>query len=131
MRSEFLAMVDIREQAEQARRWGNQAGEEYNRVRADTVDAEWQRSDRAEDWRYLAEVYITWSQSPKEMSDPEQAGELTEMQRRSQFQARDMTGNGLWPWSPLAASAERRPVPGHAFAGLVNGRSREREEMER
>ncbi|WP_280245484.1 hypothetical protein [Nocardia abscessus] len=56
---------------------------------------------------------------------------------RSHLQVRDMTGNGRWTATSATAtrateSSEElpRPIPGHAFVGLVNGRDRG-QEMER
>lgn len=126
MRSEFLAMVDIEDQAKTAAAYGNARGQAYNRARAREVDAEWRRSDRAADWAYLSQAFSDWSRFPKQMGDPGQATDLTEMQRRSQFQARSMTGRGTWPWSKEAAGTERPPIPGHPFAGLVTGREQDK-----
>ncbi|MBF6301643.1 hypothetical protein IU459_29495 [Nocardia amamiensis] len=51
---------------------------------------------------------------------------------RSHLQANDMTGHGRWPASHTAEVVQERQalIPGHAFAGLVNGRNRG-QEMER
>ncbi|MBF6190565.1 hypothetical protein U3653_20265 [Nocardia sp. CDC186] len=49
---------------------------------------------------------------------------------RSRVQVRDMTGHGRWAAGHATEPAQQRPIPGHAFAGLVANRDRG-QEMER
>ncbi|WP_280431565.1 hypothetical protein [Nocardia brasiliensis] len=77
-----------------------------------------------EAWWYLNDAYHDWLQDPQfmgELHDQIRAGidtsvhRVTDVQWRSQQQARELTGHGTWTAEP---TPERAVIPGHAFAGL-------------
>ncbi|WP_406237520.1 hypothetical protein [Nocardia sp. NBC_01009] len=74
---------------------------DIERLDVDRVDIEkrWRSGPHAEHWNYLEDAQSDWQRAPKTMSrfmedvDHNGGHGLTEIQRRSQEQARELTGN--------------------------------------
>ncbi|MBV7702351.1 hypothetical protein NOVA_06170 [Nocardia nova] len=135
MRADFDRAKDLHTQALNAREY-----DEYMRLsaEADRIGDRWaERDDEfGAEWQYLCDSYEDWNSAPETMTrfhervtadEAEGFYGMSDMQRRSQQQARELTGHGEWPQASETeqASAGREPIPGHAFAGLVNGHDRE------
>lgn len=135
MRADFDRAKDLHTQALNARE-----DDEYMRLaaEADRIGDRWaERDDEyGTEWEYLRNAYDDWNSAPETMTrfhervtadEAEGVYVLTDMQRRSQQHAREITGHGEWPQASKTeqAAAGREPIPGHAFAGLVNDRDRE------
>lgn len=140
--TEVLLRADFaRAQAQRHTAWQAETDDErhlrLNEVRG--IEQRWQgREDEfGETWWYLNDAHHDWLSAPDTMRRfhdqihlDQAAGVhgLTDVQWRSQQQARELTGHGSW--SAPEPEAARDPIPGHAFAGLVNNHYRE-QEMER
>ncbi|MBL1079495.1 hypothetical protein JK358_34325 [Nocardia sp. 2] len=93
--------------------------------RANHIESAWKASDRAADWDYLDRAHFEWDQFPDTMQGLFQhlhkarsdtgVCPLTEMQWRSQEQARDLTGHGR----------QQEPQQVNAFAAAAAGAERE------
>lgn len=134
MRADFDRMLDLHNQA-----WNADAnGEQWRRLSDEShhIHERWAARDDelGAEWQYLNDAHEDWTRSPETMTrfhdriaadEAEDVYVLTDMQRRSQQQARQITGHGEWPQETEQAPADRAPIPGHAFAGLVNDHDRE------
>jgi hypothetical protein len=135
MRADFDRVLDMQGEALNAR-----DDDEYWRLssESDQLISRWRdRDDEYGDaWQYLGDAHDDWKAQPETMTrfheriaadEAEGVYVLTDMQRRSQQHARELTGHGEWMQTSDTeqAAAGREPIPGHAFAGLVNGHDRE------
>ncbi|PPJ07826.1 hypothetical protein C5E51_16765 [Nocardia nova] len=135
MRADFDRAKDLHAQA-----WNAPDDDEYTRLtaEADRIRHRWAErdDDLGEAWQYLDHAYDDWNSAPETMTrfharvavdEAEGFQIMTDMQRRSQQHARELTGHGEWMQTSETeqAAAGREPIPGHAFAGLVNGHDRE------
>jgi hypothetical protein len=105
LRTDFTRVMQLRRESDEASpRYGN-----YLRTCAESIENSWQTSDHAADWDYLDRAHLEWREFPDTMSGLFQhmhkartrigVNPLTDVQWRSQEQARHLTGH------------ERRPTP--------------------
>ncbi|CAM4521330.1 hypothetical protein NONI108955_41895 [Nocardia ninae] len=133
MRADFARMQHVLHTMDRI-----EVGAEFEQLteQADEIDLRWLdgSTEEREAWTYLADAHHDWKHAPDTMRRfhdqiaHDRAGgwdALTPMQWHSQQQARELTGHGAW--STPEREAGRDPIPGHAFAGLVNGVEREQE----
>ncbi|MGW0054383.1 hypothetical protein [Nocardia nova] len=135
MRADFDRMLDLHNQA-----WNAREDDEYKRLSAesDHINDRWAGRDdeHGAEWQYLSDAHEDWTRAPEAMArfheriaadEAEGVYVLTDMQRRSRQHARELTGHGEWMQTSETeqAAVGREPIPGHAFAGLVNGHDRE------
>ncbi|WP_433759909.1 hypothetical protein [Nocardia sp. CA-135398] len=141
MRADFARAEELRRTA-----WLAETEEErylrFTKVRG--IEASWSRRDDelGEAWWYLNDAHHDWLSEPdfmREFHDQIRADQahgvaaISDMQWRSQQQAREMTGHGSW--EQAAESAARSVLadyqPGHSLADAVARNGSQRDGAER
>ncbi|WP_306364382.1 hypothetical protein [Nocardia sp. CC227C] len=112
LRSDFAKVTALREEVRTAGNWEWSAECEE---RADHIESAWKASDHAADWEYLNRAHFEWSYFPDTMQglfghldaarSETGACPLTDVQWRSQEQARALTGHGRHYEQPRTLNA--------------------------
>lgn len=127
VRADFARMHELETRTD----YGQMSEQELDQLldRTSEISRRWQsRDDHTGDtWRYLEDAVADWRRAPDTMRRFHEQIQIDRAsgfeaispdQWRSQLQARELTGHGTW---------EHEPIPGHAFAGLINGRDQDKE----